>query len=847
MPREGKKQRSKKAAAVSQLMSFSERFNIQFLGSHEVTKPASGFSAERLNEALQEVLRKQRPCHAGTITITQQGIKWVKSGMFNGALYGINRVLFSGAHGRGPYFSFIVKDKTMDRHICHCFACEDHAQANGINSAIGKVFSLIAEEKSKAGGMRQLQERSRKFEESRLLQSQGGNLLSTPLDRGDGVDADEAMAVLDAGFDATGWSTPAVTHGGRTSLSADGGQHAIATHDPTSPMPALSDSIVPSRIANAPPSTPAYFCTQCGTRNHKETCTKCGAVRKRAGSNGSASSGQSGHSGHSGRPGPGPPSGGGGGPPPRMVGLAASTKGNGSVQSTPPPSSSSSASVPPATNNPFLAPSGTPPTPSTATPAAYFCTKCGGRNTGPRCTQCGATRGSPGTGTGTRGTPPTSYSERSRADTASSTGAGLYEEDSVSPPVPAGPGGGGGGGGGGQGPTAPAVTPAWAQAEPLAQSAHNPFDTDNALNHTPPRAAPNEWFGEAAAGGAHRITMASPDGEVFGEPSPEPPHDGTGSEYGESVSMVSTTTTATAKQRPGSVEYGEPASLSHGNDDDAEVEAIQFADPFTSSHGGAAGGSGGDAAMSTENADELWQTESAALEEAMRVIRERLEQSVPDIEPEDPDDLRPVQLSDLVSPTAIASNPFAALTSASLARSPDVIGEPKELNDSIGGITDLVAAYHRRCPDGPVDLRSEQTVEPEIKMCADSDMSAKRPSLTIDQLRPGASGFNTRVQVIQHLCSLDTSDAGKIVEWLVGDESGTCILKTVEPVGDRLHLGIWYDLIGAQVDVVSSGYMRLVVGHFGGTRIIKSNATVPPTALSNNVSAIAVSLASPYG
>ena len=45
----------------------------------------------------------------------------------------------------------------MERFICHCFACDDHEQANAINTAIGNVFQLIAEEKDKAGGMRELQ------------------------------------------------------------------------------------------------------------------------------------------------------------------------------------------------------------------------------------------------------------------------------------------------------------------------------------------------------------------------------------------------------------------------------------------------------------------------------------------------------------------------------------------------------------------------------------------------------------------------------------------------------------------------------------------------------------------
>lgn len=190
-----------------------------------------------------------------------------------------------------------------------------------------------------------------------------------------------------------------------------------------------------------------------------------------------------------------------------------------------------------------------------------------------------------------------------------------------------------------------------------------------------------------------------------------------------------------------------------------------------------------------ENAEQLWQSESAALEEAMRLIRERLEQDVPEVGGAQ-EELLPVQLSDLVSPTPIASNPFAALaaTMPVPANSGTVV---KELTESIGGLTDLILDYQRITVNGLVDLRSEQTVEPEIKMCLDSDMQAPRASLTVSGLRPGASGFNIRVQVIQHICYLDTNDAGKIVEWLVGDETGVCCLKTTEPVGDKLHLGIW--------------------------------------------------------
>jgi hypothetical protein len=97
-------------------------------------------------------------------------------------------------------------------------------------------------------------------------------------------------------------------------------------------------------------------------------------------------------------------------------------------------------------------------------------------------------------------------------------------------------------------------------------------------------------------------------------------------------------------------------------------------------------------------------------------------------------------------------------------------------------------------------------------MCADSDLQVDRPKLALSDIRPGASGVTVRVKVIQHLCHLETADAGKIVEWLVADEGASCVLKTTLPVADRLHLGIWYDLLGAQVDLVAGDFMRLVIG-----------------------------------
>jgi len=234
------------------------------------------------------------------------------------------------------------------------------------------------------------------------------------------------------------------------------------------------------------------------------------------------------------------------------------------------------------------------------------------------------------------------------------------------------------------------------------------------------------------------------------------------------------------------VEYGEaaenPSTPSLVPD---MTEAIQFADhPF-------GGARFRDAAKGTDNADDLWQSESAALEEAMRLIRERLE-DVPDATVPESEELLPVQLSDLVSPTPIASNPFASLGGARLAAPSLVVGGMRrELIESTGGLVDLIIDYQQCCIDGPRDLRSDLTVEPEIKMCPDSDMQIERPTISVSKLRPGASGFNVRVQVLQHLCFLDTGDAGKIVEWLVGDDGGVCILQTREPVADKLFLGIW--------------------------------------------------------
>ena len=209
---------------------------------------------------------KRRPGHAGTITVTQLGIKWVKSGQFNGALYGINRVLFSSSHENGPFFSFIVRvgcstfplntghhtppttqpriivpahathsltlvcaraqvlcskcgltalagssllipqDKNVSRFICHCFECTSELEADKINSAIGRSFTVLTQTQALAS-KETMKEAYQQFEDTKLSV---GNLLSTHLDQGQGVDADEAMAALDAGFTLGGWSTPAV-------------------------------------------------------------------------------------------------------------------------------------------------------------------------------------------------------------------------------------------------------------------------------------------------------------------------------------------------------------------------------------------------------------------------------------------------------------------------------------------------------------------------------------------------------------------------------------------------------------------------------------------------------------
>ena len=43
-------------------------------------------------------------------------------------MYGIQRILFCLAHDNGPFFSFVVKDRTQDRFICHFFVCKDRVR-----------------------------------------------------------------------------------------------------------------------------------------------------------------------------------------------------------------------------------------------------------------------------------------------------------------------------------------------------------------------------------------------------------------------------------------------------------------------------------------------------------------------------------------------------------------------------------------------------------------------------------------------------------------------------------------------------------------------------------------------
>lgn len=93
---------------------------LQFLGSAVVVQPKVRASLEL---ALFKLLQSKKTPRAGTISVSSQGIKWVKQGQVTGALYGIHRVLFAMAHDQGPYFSFVVQDKVQPRYICHCFVC----------------------------------------------------------------------------------------------------------------------------------------------------------------------------------------------------------------------------------------------------------------------------------------------------------------------------------------------------------------------------------------------------------------------------------------------------------------------------------------------------------------------------------------------------------------------------------------------------------------------------------------------------------------------------------------------------------------------------------------------------
>eukprot|EP00041_Stephanoeca_diplocostata_P008785 m.131051 g.131051 ORF g.131051 m.131051 type:complete len:288 (-) comp17475_c0_seq27:3922-4785(-) len=256
MSRQAKKERNAAANSANSDSAdgrYIKRFNIEFLGSSEVARPKD---KSLVLGALQTVLQKKRPAHPGTITITEQGIKWVKSGMYNGALYGINRVLFSLDHsGEGePYFSFVVKDKTAARFIVHCFFCRTKEEATRINSSIGHAFKLVAATQQNEGAAA-LHSVSKAFEDSQLVK---GNLLSTPLDQGLGVDANEAMAAVDAGFDATGWSTPSVSASlGSLRPRTYTGSQSVQSHHSTGSA-ASQGSATPPAPAPGPPTS--RFC-----------------------------------------------------------------------------------------------------------------------------------------------------------------------------------------------------------------------------------------------------------------------------------------------------------------------------------------------------------------------------------------------------------------------------------------------------------------------------------------------------------------------------------------------------------------------------------------------------------
>eukprot|EP00039_Didymoeca_costata_P011089 m.152835 g.152835 ORF g.152835 m.152835 type:complete len:964 (+) comp15057_c0_seq10:239-3130(+) len=177
---------------------FRARYELEFFGSQEVPTAKK----EALENSLKAMVRKKKSTGGmpGTLTVTTEGITWVKVGKSSGAVYGIHRVLFSSAVDIGPYFGFIVKDQKGNRFVCNCFKCNDMKQADDVNQSIGKAFRLAFEQSSHTGPSV-----GQSFEHR--VNSNTVTTLSK-LDKGKGIDANEAMAMVEAGFSSMGWSHP---------------------------------------------------------------------------------------------------------------------------------------------------------------------------------------------------------------------------------------------------------------------------------------------------------------------------------------------------------------------------------------------------------------------------------------------------------------------------------------------------------------------------------------------------------------------------------------------------------------------------------------------------------------
>ena len=146
------------------------------------------------------------------------------------------------------------QDKNVSRFICHCFECTSEGEADKINSAIGRSFTVLTQTQALAS-KETMKEAYQQFENTKLSV---GNLLSTHLDQGQGVDADEAMAALDAGFTLGGWSTPAVGGSEKAELGpmspaiAPGRSRAGSNRSTGSGRSMGSNPIPPSRIGPQP-------------------------------------------------------------------------------------------------------------------------------------------------------------------------------------------------------------------------------------------------------------------------------------------------------------------------------------------------------------------------------------------------------------------------------------------------------------------------------------------------------------------------------------------------------------------------------------------------------------------